>query len=109
TLTLIFAHGRPAFNLLFFFPPYADNRVPHSFPTRRSSDLQGLVDLPRLGPQAWAGPAAAQPGAQRSEGPFQSQTLRRARHRRLRSEEHTSELQSRDHLVCRRLLEKKKH
>src|SRR5438552_14825734 len=32
-----------------------------------------------------------------------------ARHqRRLRSEEHTSELQSPDHLVCRLLLEKKK-
>src|SRR3989442_8931746 len=34
---------------------------------------------------------------------------RRAAHRRLRrSEEHTSELQSRPHLVCRLLLEKKK-
>src|SRR5215813_15618672 len=30
------------------------------------------------------------------------------RHARLRSEEHTSELQSRPHLVCRLLLEKKK-
>src|SRR2546429_6640977 len=30
------------------------------------------------------------------------------RHRQLRSEEHTSELQSRLHLVCRLLLEKKK-
>src|SRR2546422_6836214 len=30
------------------------------------------------------------------------------RHRRFRSEEHTSELQSRLHLVCRLLLEKKK-
>src|SRR5690554_7194572 len=29
--------------------------------------------------------------------------------RALRSEEHTSELQSRPHLVCRLLLEKKKH
>src|SRR5258708_16078320 len=29
-------------------------------------------------------------------------------HKRLRSEEHTSELQSPDHLVCRLLLEKKK-
>src|SRR5437870_7958220 len=29
--------------------------------------------------------------------------------RRLRSEEHTSELQSRGHLVCRLLLEKKKY
>src|SRR5258708_19121870 len=30
-------------------------------------------------------------------------------HYRWRSEEHTSELQSPDHLVCRLLLEKKKH
>src|SRR3712207_8199667 len=30
-------------------------------------------------------------------------------HQRLRSEEHTSELQSRQYLVCRLLLEKKKH
>src|SRR3989442_7654681 len=30
-------------------------------------------------------------------------------HTRTRSEEHTSELQSRPHLVCRLLLEKKKH
>src|SRR3712207_8256913 len=35
--------------------------------------------------------------------------VRRARHRRQgRSEEHTSELQSRQYLVCRLLLEKKK-
>src|SRR5687768_17700866 len=33
---------------------------------------------------------------------------RRQRHRMARSEEHTSELQSRLHLVCRLLLEKKK-
>src|SRR3712207_8092427 len=32
----------------------------------------------------------------------------RARHRGCRSEEHTSELQSRQYLVCRLLLEKKK-
>src|SRR5690554_7047556 len=33
---------------------------------------------------------------------------RRETHKELRSEEHTSELQSRPHLVCRLLLEKKK-
>src|SRR5215813_14443416 len=33
---------------------------------------------------------------------------RRQRRRHVRSEEHTSELQSRPHLVCRLLLEKKK-
>src|SRR2546422_7189595 len=37
-----------------------------------------------------------------------SQVLRRVRERGERSEEHTSELQSRLHLVCRLLLEKKK-
>src|SRR5258708_33104752 len=35
--------------------------------------------------------------------------LRRRRRARRRSEEHTSELQSPDHLVCRLLLEKKKN
>src|SRR5258708_30893534 len=34
--------------------------------------------------------------------------LHHGHHQRLRSEEHTSELQSPDHLVCRLLLEKKK-
>src|SRR2546422_8167902 len=37
-----------------------------------------------------------------------SHPRRSVRHERLRSEEHTSELQSRLHLVCRLLLEKKK-
>src|SRR2546422_4631246 len=44
---------------------------------------------------------------------FSQATLRRSRvaceNRIARSEEHTSELQSRLHLVCRLLLEKKKH
>src|SRR5258708_25607361 len=34
--------------------------------------------------------------------------LRRKKKKKVRSEEHTSELQSPDHLVCRLLLEKKK-
>src|SRR5436305_7919733 len=38
-----------------------------------------------------------------------SAALSRGGLRRLRSEEHTSELQSRPHLVCRLLLEKKKY
>src|SRR5207244_9130371 len=58
----------------------------HSFPTRRSSDLWLGLD--------W------------DEGPF-FQMQRLARYKQ-RSEEHTSELQSPDHLVCRLLLEKKK-
>src|SRR5258708_16565295 len=42
----------------------------------------------------------ARPGGRRGD---------RRRRRRRRSEEHTSELQSPDHLVCRLLLEKKKN
>src|SRR5690625_6581054 len=38
--------------------------------------------------------------------PFFSARIRSRRNRRSRSEEHTSELQSRGHLVCRLLLEK---
>src|SRR5205814_10076492 len=67
----------------------------HSFPTRRSSDLERPRDLDMLGSDA-----------------FGSYT-RKIRHLLgpkgwLRSEEHTSELQSLRHLVCRLLLEKKK-
>src|SRR2546422_2027476 len=39
---------------------------------------------------------------------IESSERRRLRRHRVRSEEHTSELQSRLHLVCRLLLEKKK-
>src|SRR3989442_8289524 len=46
------------------------------------------------------------PGAE-AKG-FEGTGVRSARHRKCRSEEHTSELQSRPHLVCRLLLEKKK-
>src|SRR5258707_6956145 len=46
--------------------------------------------------------------AQDSGGTVRLQRGRRARSGEVRSEEHTSELQSRQYLVCRLLLEKKK-
>src|SRR5438045_4916402 len=75
--------------LCFAFQRYDDHRHLHSFPTRRSSDL-----APRA--RAWcrARSAAARP--------------REGAQQQIRSEEHTSELQSLRHLVCRLLLEKKK-
>src|SRR5205809_7050859 len=76
----------------FFFYSYADHRDLHSFPTRRSSDL------------AWTGPCAptsSPRAARRWRWPAMWTPC-------CRSEEHTSELQSRLHLVCRLLLEKKK-
>src|SRR2546422_4537991 len=48
---------------------------------------------------------SAQVGCQRNADAWQQEV---GRHRGCRSEEHTSELQSRLHLVCRLLLEKKK-
>src|SRR5690606_41549641 len=72
----------------------------------------------RHGGQPGPGPVAAERGSQSAPGGniFQSEVptqRRRAqesirRRRAARSEEHTSELQSRENLVCRLLLEKKK-
>src|SRR5690606_40488728 len=46
---------------------------------------------------------------QQSESPLAQLELIKAMRAEMRSEEHTSELQSRENLVCRLLLEKKKH
>src|SRR5690606_39458458 len=72
-----------------FFSCRVDRRDLHSFPTRRSSDLPalGLLRLAVIGPCVGTGNRT---------------------HLLQRSEEHTSELQSRENLVCRLLLEKKK-
>src|SRR5690625_5811788 len=72
----------------------------HSFPTRRSSDL-GARRSPRH-------PLVAFGGAGGRACPHPALAEAAGRHAaRGRSEEHTSELQSRGHLVCRLLLEKK--
>src|SRR3712207_7905218 len=79
-------------------------RPPRStlFPTRRSSDLDRR-EARRLRPahpdDAEHGPPRPQPGGRWG--------LRRDEAADPRSEEHTSELQSRQYLVCRLLLEKK--
>src|SRR5699024_11445249 len=97
-------------------------RRPHSFPTRRSSDLiagageddggrtRRRVHLHALGGteglQLAGGEVAAVPGGRFDvDGKEILETLGATE----RSEEHTSELQSRFELVCRLLLEKKQH
>src|SRR5205814_10145317 len=97
--------------ILFFFYCYGAPRDLHSFPTRRSSDLpERRRRLPV--------------GVVLRDHVVQSRVGHRRRERRVdvldvvrapaglaaevdRSEEHTSELQSLRHLVCRLLLEKK--
>src|SRR5690625_6191349 len=77
---------------------------PHSFPTRRSSDLQG--GMPR--DDAGQGALSGGHGAKRAVWPRGGCAAAGKARCAARSEEHTSELQSRGHLVCRLLLEKKK-
>src|SRR2546422_3885513 len=63
----------------------------------------------RAGQQGHDQDRDAEPAQRRPGGPRRGHQARHAtRHREVRSEEHTSELQSRLHLVCRLLLEKKK-
>src|SRR5699024_11729234 len=88
--------------LFFLFYSYRHHRALHSFPTRRSSDLLRLMRLIA---------SARVLGLSRSMPRTALMTVRTpsARTPRMdRSEEHTSELQSRFDLVCRLLLEKKK-
>src|SRR5690349_22615007 len=74
----------------------------------RSRDELGELKQPQV---HWSELVCQQDGSQRDRG---YRTRRRAHrdhypaHRERRSEEHTSELQSRRDLVCRLLLEKKK-
>src|SRR5690606_40735742 len=97
-------------------------RRPPSFPTRRSSDLryfdsrisrEQLVDV-YVGGYIVGGCLVAgafhdlRAYAAEAEGCVPERTGYRCEvgKPRIRSEEHTSELQSREHLVCRLLLEK---
>src|SRR5205814_9448919 len=76
----------------------------HSSPTRRSSDLHSAQ-----GPVGLAAAVAVTEFLTSSKTPGTVTELRHGDGRREpRSEEHTSELQSLRHLVCRLLLEKKK-
>src|SRR5690606_40608837 len=105
---------------LFFARSGAHRSLP-SFPTRRSSDLADPVWRRRRpppppsaptdnGPErhqsptaATTRPAPASPRHTNGDCTENAQTQAEAS----RSEEHTSELQSRENLVCRLLLEKK--
>src|SRR5205085_3187283 len=98
----------------FFLYCSRPRRDLHSFPTRRSSDLrQPIVPAPgvverwrRCGGQdaVLAVGRVRRMGGRCPRGECASVRGRGA----IRSEEHTSELQSQSNLVCRLLLEKKK-
>src|SRR5436190_14069670 len=87
-----------------FFLDNDVNRKLHSFPTRRSSDLSAIVSpcrrILRMSSTMYVG------GMSLAHSWAQSGSM--ATGNVMRSEEHTSELQSHSDLVCRLLLEKKK-
>src|SRR5690606_41869962 len=94
--------------LVFSLYCYGDHRDLHSFPTRRSSDLnQSFVKFIR--DEINSGFSKEE----KSPQTFAGKKIKREELELLlskiynRSEEHTSELQSRENLVCRLLLEKK--
>src|SRR5438309_9491748 len=94
-----------------FLSQYTHHQLLHSFPTRRSSDL---VRSDRDASMRSGGSSRRVSVGLRSSRPSADSStvtelpLRAAAARASRSEEHTSELQSQFHLVCRLLLEKKK-
>src|SRR5690606_41475281 len=102
-----------AFCLLCDRPP----RHLRSFPTRRSSDLP-VMTIFAMSASARPGRFVGSEGAQRERMDLTAHALAQGRvdhavagQRQLageRSEEHTSELQSRENLVCRLLLDRKK-
>src|SRR5207244_8975824 len=84
----------------------------HSFPTRRSSDLLGVAKVYTQKQHSDGKTANSQQPC--DSVPRVVSDIKNGGHRlpyasNDRSEEHTSELQSPDHLVCRLLLEKKKN
>src|SRR2546422_2065496 len=89
-------------------PPVFD-RERLAVPLVREQDIRIVEDIERMGRRI----AVAAAEGREAGGRVDLRALRHFAHRdlplRRRSEEHTSELQSRLHLVCRLLLEKKKH
>src|SRR5689334_24168372 len=100
--------------MIFFFYCYGVHRDLPSFPTRRSSDLLVMTCSKRSASSCHF-PAYSSSNfsicssrrATERSGMLALQRSSRTKESGRRSEEHTSELQSQFHLVCRLLLEKK--
>src|SRR5690348_17379047 len=90
--------------IFLLFKSYGHHRDLHSFPTRRSSDLVVQRHADAFG--AYALKHVADQIPHHEDGDREAGEIAAALPGG-RSEEHTSELQSPVHLVCRLLLEKK--
>src|SRR5205085_11356307 len=96
---------------LFFFYYSGDHLYLHSFPTRRSSDLERMR-FDRMGVFTYSHEDDTHSFSMPDDIPAEVKQERADElmelQQGIRSEEHTSELQSQSNLVCRLLLEKKK-
>src|SRR5699024_11728568 len=107
----------PSRSLVFLFSASYHPLPLHSFPTRRSSDLSWMPGVANFITHATGLSSIAKAiggiAPQRDMPEFTKQTFKKwfsqNHNGSARSEEHTSELQSRFDLVCRLLLEKKKN
>src|SRR5437764_11323066 len=90
---------------VFFFHLYGHHRDLHSFPTRRSSDLTKVEQRQSQNDNT---PNNNSPNFNLGVDHHEKSSQEKEMDNFLRSEEHTSELQSPMYLVCRLLLEKKK-
>src|SRR5690625_6783363 len=88
-----------------FFHSFVDHQNLHSFPTRRSSDLENNANSNQTIENENESDSKWELVYQED---FEDFDINEKIVQDERSEEHTSELQSRGHLVCRLLLEKKK-
>src|SRR5258708_21990545 len=79
-----------------------------SSPPFSSTSIPGCASRRKKSSGRWSRSSPATTSKMPSQSPITSNTGY-LQGRRRRSEEHTSELQSPDHLVCRLLLEKKKN
>src|SRR5439155_3973487 len=107
---LLLLHPTTLLHLFLFYSPRT-HRDLHSFPTRRSSDLRPIGAA--VGDDGDGGSRRlrhdrVEGGPRAPEEVGHALALGKRKLADARSEEHTSELQSRGHLVCRLLLEKKK-
>src|SRR5205809_1568384 len=91
-------HGVPPTFVIQWYSPIS---ALHSFPTRRSSDLSSISVMAGLLSEVTSDESVKKQVAAITT------SIAATCFFTLRSEEHTSELQSRLHIVCRPLLEKK--
>src|SRR5699024_12700677 len=101
TVSLVSSDTDASHGFCGFHSWFDHTRILHSFPTRRSSDLEST----EAKPEDEAKKAKEQKAAEKKRLAVCVCLVFSLK----RSEEHTSELQSRFDLVCRLLLEKKKH